>query len=277
MILRNSLALAIAGPLALAAAALVQFLQLPRQRGPGCGRERGLGLPRLARCEPGRRQQQGHGGCQSLPREVPERQYAQFLTGWLGTAKMAALDAAIKEKRAADMITVGREILQGDPENLNVICMLSRSTRPPLTASSSPGRRSRSSRPAETLSGVQGFNNGTLGRLTQVLAIDAQKTAGPAQAIKLYEQSTALAPQDPLVAGKNLYAVYNIRLASYLESVKAWNAIPDADKAAAGAEAGGESRSGSGRPGVRHARRLRGRVCRFHDGEEPRRRHPGAR
>ncbi len=46
--------------------------------------------------------------------------------------------------------------------------------------------------------------NATLAGLTQILALNAQKTASPEEAIKLYEQSTALAPQDPLVAGPNL-------------------------------------------------------------------------
>ena len=53
--------------------------------------------------------------------QYPTGQYADFIKKWYGTAQMTALDAAIKEKRTADMIAVGRDILAADPENLNVL------------------------------------------------------------------------------------------------------------------------------------------------------------
>ncbi len=92
--------------------------------------------------------------------KYPTGQYADFIKKWLGTAQMTALDAAIKEKRTADMIAVGREILAADPENLNVLYALAfnirrnelfarpRASRTPRPRSSSARRRSRSSSPA---------------------------------------------------------------------------------------------------------------------------------
>jgi hypothetical protein len=232
LILRKLLALAIAGPLALAAAALVILPAAPATA-QEVVQDEGAAYRAWHDASQSGDNTKAMEAAKAYLAKYPTGQYAQFLTGWLGTAKMAALDAAIKEKRAADMIAVGREILQGDPENLNVIYALA--IYAPAADGVEFARKAIALVEAgRTLSGVQSFDkNGTLGRLTQVLAIDAQKTASPAEAIKLYEQSTALAPQDPLVAGKNLYAVYNIRLASYLESVKAWNAIPEADKATA--------------------------------------------
>ena len=61
--------------------------------------------------------------------KYPTGQYADFIKKWLGTAQMTALDAAIKEKRTADMVAVGREILAGDPENLNVLYALAFNVR----------------------------------------------------------------------------------------------------------------------------------------------------
>ena len=92
--------------------------------------------------------------------QYPKGQYADFITKWYGTAQMTALDAAIKEKRTADMITVGREILAADPENLNVLYALAFNIRrnellaappsspTPRLRSSSARSRSPSSSPA---------------------------------------------------------------------------------------------------------------------------------
>ena len=56
--------------------------------------------------------------------KYPTGQYADFLKKWMGTAQMGALDAAIKEKRTADMVAAGQQILAADPENLNVLYAL---------------------------------------------------------------------------------------------------------------------------------------------------------
>ena len=56
--------------------------------------------------------------------KYPSGQYADFVKKWQDTERMTRLDAAIKEKRTADMIKAGQEILAADPENLNVIYAL---------------------------------------------------------------------------------------------------------------------------------------------------------
>ncbi len=59
------------------------------------------------------------------------------------------------------------------------------------------------------------------------------KNGSAAEAIKLYQQSTALAPGDPQIAARNLLAIVTLRQAKYGELVKAYNALPEADRAAA--------------------------------------------
>jgi hypothetical protein len=178
--------------------------------------------------------------------KYPTGQYADFIKKWLGTAQMTALDAAIKEKRTADMIVVGREILAGDPENLNVLYALAFNIRrnelfaAPPSFANAPAAVEFSKKAislvesGKTLTGVATFDkNATLAWLTQILAVNEGKSGGAAEAIKLYEKSTALAPGDPAIAARNLLAVVSLRQAKYGELAKAYNALPEADRAAA--------------------------------------------
>jgi hypothetical protein len=178
--------------------------------------------------------------------KYPAGQYAEFIKKWVGTAQMTALDAAIKEKRTADMIAVGREILAADPENLNVLYALAFNIRRNELLASPPNFANAAAaieiskkaialvESGKTLVGVQSFDkNATLAWLTQILAVTEAKNGSPAEAIKLYEKSTSLAPADPAIAARNLLAVVTLRQAKYGELAKAYNALPDADRAAA--------------------------------------------
>jgi len=176
----------------------------------------------------------------------PTGQYADFIKKWLGPAQMAALDAAIKEKRTPDMITVGREILASDPENLNVLYALAFNIRrnellaAPPSFANAPAAVEFAKKAislvesGKTLTGVQTFDkNATLAWLTQILAVNEAKSGSPAEAIKLYQQSTSLAPGDPAIAGQNLLRVFTLRQSAYADVAKAYNAFPEADRAAA--------------------------------------------
>jgi hypothetical protein len=178
--------------------------------------------------------------------KYPSGQYAEFIKKWYGTSQMTALDAAIKEKRTADMISVGREILAGDPDNLNVLYALAFNIRrnellaTPPNFANAPAAVEFSKKAislvesGKTLVGVQSFDkNATLAWLTQILAVNEAKNGSAAEAIKLYEKSTSLAPGDPGIAGQNLLRVFTLRQAAYADRVKAYNAFPEADRGAA--------------------------------------------
>ena len=178
--------------------------------------------------------------------QYPTGQYADFLKKWYGTAQMTALDASIKEKRTADMIAVGREILAADSENLNVLYALAFNIRrnelfaAPPNFTNAPAAVEFSKKAialvesGKTLTGVQNFDkNATLGWLTQILAVNEGKNGSAEEAIKLYTKSTALAPEDPSVAARNLLAVVSLRQSKYSELAKAYNALPVEDRAAA--------------------------------------------
>ena len=178
--------------------------------------------------------------------KYPAGQYADFLKKWYGTAQMTALDAAIKGKNMADMVKVGREILASDPENLNVLYALAFNIRRNELLAATPSFENAPAaiefakkaislvESGKTLVGVQSFDkNATLAWLTQILAVTEAKNGNAAEAIKLYEKSTSLAPGDPAIAGPNLLRVFTLRQVAYADAVKAYNAFPEADRGAA--------------------------------------------
>jgi tetratricopeptide (TPR) repeat protein len=178
--------------------------------------------------------------------KYPTGQYADFIKKWLGTAQMTALDSAIKEKRTADMIAVGREILAADPENLNVLYALAFNIRrnellvaPPKYDQAAEAKEFAQKaislvEGGKTLVGVQSFDkNATLAWLYQTLAIVEANGGNAAEALKLYEKSSSLSPEDVAIKGRNLLNVIAMQQGSYTEAAKAYNALPEADRAAA--------------------------------------------
>ena len=178
--------------------------------------------------------------------KFPSGQYADAIKKWQDQARLTQLDAAIKDKRTADMITIGKEILAADAENLNVIYALAFNIRrnellasPPVYTNADAAVELANKGiglidAGKTLTGVASFDKeATLGWMKQILAMNAAKAGNAAEAIKLYEQSTAHAPGDTQIAGRNLFAVVTLRQSKYGEAAKAFNALPDADKTAA--------------------------------------------
>ena len=177
--------------------------------------------------------------------KFPTGQYAAAVKQWQDATRMTKLDAAIKEKRTADMIKAGQDILAADPENLNVIYALAFNIRRNELLASPPVFTNAAAavdyakkgialvESGKTLNGVANFDkNATLAWMTQILAINEGKNGSETEAIKLYEKSTALAPADPLVA-RNLLAIVSLRQGQYGELAKAYNALPEADRGAA--------------------------------------------
>ncbi len=237
MTLRNSLALA-TGSLALATAALVT---LPAARaiaqatpaGMEEVQDEGTAYRAWHQASQAGDNTKAIEAAKAYLAKYPKGQYVQFLTGWLATAKMTAFDSALREKRAADAVAAGRELLKEDPDNLNVIYPLAFAA-PGAEGVEFAKKAIALIEAGKTMANVPNFDkNNRLAWLTQVLALDAQKGGKAEDALKLYKQSLALAPQDAQVAGKNLWAIYTLHYAAYGEAAKAWNAIPEAERSAA--------------------------------------------
>jgi tetratricopeptide (TPR) repeat protein len=80
---------------------------------------------------------------------------------------------------------------------------------------------------------VQSFDkNATLAWLYQTLAIVEGNGGNAGEAVKLYEKSSSLAPEDVAIKGRNLLNEIAMEQGSYSEAAKAYNALPEADRAA---------------------------------------------
>jgi len=177
--------------------------------------------------------------------QYPTGQYADYLKKWIGTGQAAAFEAAIKEKRTADMLKVGHELLANDAENLNVIWAMASAirgemlARPPVYTNAAAGVDLAKKGIAlieggKTLAGVDNFDkNATLAWMTQMLALSEQKAGNVDAAIPLFEKSTGYAPKDKAIAAPNLFSVFNAQYAGYVEAAKAFNALPEAERGAA--------------------------------------------
>jgi hypothetical protein len=175
--------------------------------------------------------------------KYPTGQYADSIKKWLVPNEY---DLSVKEKRTGDTIKLGRELLSADPDNLRLLYQLAFVIRANELVAT-PAKYDHAADAVEfakkaiaqieagkTLEGAANFDrNAALAWLTQVLAINEGKNGSPAEAIRLYEQSTALAPSDPAIAARNMLAIVSLRQAKYGELAKAYNALPEADRAAA--------------------------------------------
>ena len=176
----------------------------------------------------------------------PSGGYAEFLKKWLSQAQLSALDEAIKAKDMEAMIRTGRQILAREPENVNVLYALAFNLRlRELLASPQKFDHAQDAKElsqktialvesGKTLTGVPTFDkDATLAWLYQSLAVLETNGGNPKEAIKLYEKSSALAPEDVAIKGRNLLSMVTMQQSSYAAAAKAFNALPEADRAAA--------------------------------------------
>ena len=176
----------------------------------------------------------------------PSGGYAEYLKKWLSQGRLSALDEAIKAKDMEGMIATGRQIVAQDPENLNVLYALASNLRlrelmasPPKFDHAKDAKEFAQKAVAlvengKTLAGVQNFDkDATLAWLYQSLAVIEVNGGNPKQAIKLYEKSSALAPDDVPIRGRNLVNTITLQQSAYAAAASAFNAVPEADRAAA--------------------------------------------
>ena len=218
MFLRKTLAPAAAG----ARAARRRPRPRPRRarRGAGGRPGRGRGLPRLARRQPGGRQRQGHGGGQGLPRAVPDRPVRRL-------HQEVARHGPDDRARRRDQGEADRGHDRGRPRDPRRRPREPerRSTRWPSTSAATSCWRRRPS--STTPPAAVEFAKKAIALVEAGKTLDRrrdlrqerhprladpdprrqrEKNGNAEEAIKLYEKSTALAPDDPAIAARNLLA-----------------------------------------------------------------------
>ena len=176
----------------------------------------------------------------------PSGQYADFLTKWFGPARLALLNEAIKAGQVDKILSVGREILASEPENLNVLYTLALQLRQrellasPRSFAHGADAVEVSRKAIElvesgrTLAGVDSFDkDATLAWLYQVVAMVEAEKGDFDKAVELYGRSSALAPNDAAIAGRNLLEMLSMRQSRYASAVNAYNALPEEARGAA--------------------------------------------
>jgi hypothetical protein len=185
-------------------------------------------------------------GAEAYLKQYPGGGYAEFLKTWLTQTRLAALDAAIKARNIEGMISTGRQILAHDPENLNVLYALAYNLRlRELLASPQKLDHAKDAKEfaqkavalvegGKTLTGVASFDkDGTLAWLYQTLAVVEENGGDQKLAVTLYQKSSALAPADVPIKGRNLLNLIAMQQGAYAEAAKAFNALPEGERAAA--------------------------------------------
>ncbi len=241
MILRKSVAVAVAGSLALLAGALVVLPATP-VTAQELIQDEGAAYRAWYEASRANDAAKALAAAKAYLAQYPTGQYAAAIKTWLPPAEF---EAAVKEKRTSDMIKFGRELLAKDPENLPVLYQLAFNVRNnELLATPANFEHAADAveftkkavalvEAGKTPPGATSFDkNMTLSWMFQVLAVLAAKNGNTQEAIALYDRSTALAPNNAPIAGRNLAAVYGIRQTNYGEAVKAFKAVPGSENTA---------------------------------------------
>ncbi len=243
---RNPIVLAIAGSLALAAAAFVILPAAPAAAQEVVQNEGSAYSAWLEAAKAGNNAKALELAKGYLA-QYPSGQYVEVIKKWMKPVESAVqFQTAVKEKRTGDIVKFGRELLVQDPDNLGVLLELAYNLRNNELFASPPSYEHAADavefakkaialvEAGKAPANVQKFDkNASLSWLTQVLAVVEAKNGTPEEAVKLYEKSTALGPGNVPVVGRNLIAVFGIRQNGYAEAAKVFNALPEADKTAA--------------------------------------------
>jgi tetratricopeptide (TPR) repeat protein len=185
---------------------------------------------------------------ESYLKAFPTGAHADYLRKWIATERGAALNAAIKAKNTAEIVRIGRQVLAGDPDNLNVLYALALNIRQnelfgsPADYTHAKDAVEFSSQAiklieaGKTLAGVdpsKWSKDQTLAWLYQNLAVVEAKDANVDKALALYEKSSALDPADARINAYNLLACGSLRKSKYDDAVQAYQAFPEAERQAA--------------------------------------------
>jgi hypothetical protein len=185
---------------------------------------------------------------QAFLKQFPQSASAAYVKQWLARARGGLFNQAIKDANTADIVRIGREQLAESPDDLAYLMALSVNLRKNVLLGSQKNPEWEAAAgefAAKAAALVEGgavpagadpakFNkNATLALLEQVAAISAQKADKKDEALARYEKSLALAPQSAAVAGYSGFYCGRLRKDKYDAAVAAYQALPEAARAAA--------------------------------------------
>jgi tetratricopeptide (TPR) repeat protein len=176
--------------------------------------------------------------------KFPKGQYAEALTKWLGGARWARFNEAIKKKDMAGMVTIGREALAQDPADVNYLYWMAVNLRTNELlgggdAANAEAAAEFSRKAIERIEaggvpvGVDAAKwnkDAVLAVLHQNLALVAAKQGKGDEALQHYQKSSALAPKDVALNARNTLGCGTLHKAKYDQAVAKYQALPEAGR-----------------------------------------------
>ena len=178
-------------------------------------------------------------------KQFPKGQYAEALTKWLGGARWARFNEAIKKKDMGSMVAIGREALAEDPNDVNYLYWTAVNLRTNELLGAASGNEAAAaefSRKAIERIEAGGVPVGVdaakwnkdavLAVLHQNLALVAAKQEKVDEALQHYEKSSALAPKDVAINARNTLGCGTLHKSKYDDAVAKYQALPEAARTA---------------------------------------------
>lgn len=176
--------------------------------------------------------------------QFPKGQYADYLGKWLVGAHWNLFNAAIKNKDMAEMVRLGEVRLKQDPKDLTYLYWMALNLRQNELLGS--GETTHSKQAADfsmrAIASIEGGGqpagvdaskwnkDANLAWLHQNLALIATTAGDKDEALKQYEQSSALAPSEIAIQARNTLGCGSIYKDKYDEAVAKYQALPEAER-----------------------------------------------
>jgi tetratricopeptide (TPR) repeat protein len=173
--------------------------------------------------------------------KFPKGQYAEALTKWLGGARWARFNEAIKKKDMAGMVTVGREALAQDPADINYLYWMAVNLRQNELLGGGDANAAAAAEFSRAaierieagavpvgVDAAKWNKDAVLAVLHQNLALVAARQDKADEALQHYEKSSALAPRDVAINARNTLGCGTLHKSKYDDAVARYQALPEA-------------------------------------------------
>jgi tetratricopeptide (TPR) repeat protein len=177
--------------------------------------------------------------------KFPQGQYAGAVSQWLGGARWALFNEAIKKKDMAGMVAIGREALAQDPNDVNYLYWAAVNLHQnELLGGAAPNAEAAADFSRKAIERIEAgavpigvdaakWNKDTvLAVLHQGLALLAARQDRVDEALQHYAKSSALAPKDVAINARNTLGCGTLHKSRYDDAVAKYKALPDAARAA---------------------------------------------
>ena len=173
-------------------------------------------------------------------------QYAEYLGKWLTGTRWNLFNEAIKKKDMAEMVGLGESRLKQDPKDLTHLYWMALNLRQhellgPADVAHAKEASDFSSRAIALIdaggqpAGIDAAKwnkDANLAWLHQSLALLAAREGNKDEALKQYELSSTLAPNDVGIQARNTLGCGSIHKSRYDEAVGRYQALPEAERSA---------------------------------------------